>query len=144
MHEPVFVAKNETIQEEGRYLLAATSTVPAEPFSDSGNILAITFNVTNAGSCRLDVEAKLADWPPPDRDPRISWPILHETIDGFFGRQVKLTVFPDKATVNGNITLDGSVIPPQLDLEVNILYQSLGETDWCLLASVKTDEQGSY
>jgi hypothetical protein len=30
------------------------------------------------------LEAQLYDWPPPDRDPRVSLPITHATLDGSF------------------------------------------------------------
>lgn len=144
LHEPIFIAKNEAIQEEGKYLLAATSTSPAEAFSGSGNVLRITFNVTNVGGCKLDMETKLSDWPPPDREPRVSWPIAHNTVDGFFGREVKISVFPLTATTNDNVSISGSIIPPRANVEVIILYRSEGETDWHFLTTVETNEQGNY
>ena len=84
LHEEVYIAKNETSQEKGEYLLAGTSVEPAPPFNGSGNIVRVVFEVVGFGDTKLDIETKLADWPPPDRDPRISWPIEHTTIDGFF------------------------------------------------------------
>jgi len=144
LHEPVFIAKNGTIQEEGKYLLAGTSHSEAPPFSGDGNILRITFNVTNEGSCRLDVEAKLADWPPPDRDPRISLPILHETIDGFYGREIKISIFPIVVFINESVNINGFIIPPLANVEVPIQYRYEGEPDWRLLSTVITNEQGGY
>jgi len=80
---PIFVAENNLIQERGEYRLAATSVSPASSFNGSGNIVRLTFNVTNLGDSKLDLETQLYDYPPPDREPRISWPIDHTTIDGF-------------------------------------------------------------
>jgi len=80
----IFIAQNKTVQEGGKYLLAGTSMDPAPPFDGSGNIVRITFTVAAIGNCMLHLETKLADWPPPDRKPRISWPINHTTNDGFF------------------------------------------------------------
>lgn len=144
LHEPVFIAENETIQEEGKYLLAGTSHSEASPFSGDGNVLRITFNVTNVGGCRLDVEAKLADWPPPDRDPRISWPILHETIDGFFGREIKISVLPVVVLINESVDINGFIIPPLASVQVLIQYRCEEEVDWRLLSTVITNEQGDY
>lgn len=144
LHEPVFIAENETLQGEGKYLLASTSHSEAPPFSGGGNILRITFNVTTVGSCRLDVEAKLADWPPPDRDPRISWPILHETIDGFFGREIKISAYPIVVLINDSANINGFIIPPLASVKVLIQYRCEEEVDWRLLSTVMTNEQGDY
>ena len=81
---PIFVAENNLIQERGEYRLAATSVSPASSFNGSGNIVSLTFNATNIGNSKLDLETQLYDYPPPDREPRISWPIEHITIDGSF------------------------------------------------------------
>jgi hypothetical protein len=43
----------------------ATSVAPAAPFSGSGNIAIITFNVTASGHSELVLETQLADHPPP-------------------------------------------------------------------------------
>ena len=146
LYKTIFIAENETIQEEGKYHLAGTSTEPAEPFSGSGNIVRITFIVTNVGGCKLDLEAtKLADWPPPDRDPRISQPIAHTTIDGFFGRQINIfPVSPDIVAIGENVSISGFIIPVQANVEVIILYRREGETDWLTLATVSTDQNGNY
>ena len=79
---PIFIAENDVIKEQGKYRLAATSTAPAPSFNGSGNIVRLTFNTTNIGNSELDLETQLYDYPPPDREPRISWPIEHTTIDG--------------------------------------------------------------
>jgi len=81
---PIFVAENNVSKEQGKYRLAATSIVPAPSFNGSGNIVRLTFNATNIGNSKLDLETQLYDYPPPDREPRISWPIEHITIDGSF------------------------------------------------------------
>ena len=86
LHEPpsVFIAKNNVTQERGEYLLAATSVAPAPCFNGTGNIARITFDVVSHGDSKLNLETQLYDYPPPDREPRISLPIEHITIDGFF------------------------------------------------------------
>jgi len=78
----IFVAENNVTQEQGKYRLAATSTAPAPSFNGSGNMVRITFNLTNSGSSKLDLETQLWDYPPPNQP---SSPIEHVTIDGFFG-----------------------------------------------------------
>lgn len=145
LHEPLFIVRNETIQEEGRYVLAGLSLANAPPFSGDGNVLRVVFNVTGAGTCRIKIfESELADWPPPDRDPRVSRSIFHETFDGFFGRKIGLMVHPDKAKVNSNFTLSGSVFPPEDDVEVEIFYRKIHEMEWHLLSKVQTNERGDY
>jgi len=84
LHEPVW--KNET-KEEGKYQLMATSKYSDTPsFNGSGNIARITFNVTNIGSCNLNLETDLASKPSPGG---VSSPIEHTIIDGFFGPQAQ-------------------------------------------------------
>ena len=145
LHEPLYIVKNETLQKEGRYVLAGLSLANAPPFSGDGNILRVVFNVTGVGTCRIRIfETELADWPPPDRDPRVSRSIIHETIDGFFGRKVELNVFPCMAKVDSNFTLSGSVFPPEGDVEVKVFYRKIQEGEWRLLQEVQTNERGDY
>lgn len=127
LHEPIFTAKNETIQEEGKYLLASTSTAPAPPFNGSGNIVRITFNVTNVGDSRLNLETKLYDWPPPDREPRISRPIEHTTIDGFFDMTAPTIGIPTR-------TPSDYVLPEQsVKVSVNVTDSASGVKNVTLL-----------
>jgi hypothetical protein len=79
---PPFIAENST--QNGQYAIAATSTAPAPSFNGSGNIVRITFNVTSSGHSNIDLESQLQDYPPPDRDPRVSLPIQHTTTGGQF------------------------------------------------------------
>jgi len=79
---PFLIAMNST--QKGKFILAATSYAPSPSFSGNGNIVRITFEVINSNDSRLDLETKLYDYPPPDREPRISYPIDHVTIDGLF------------------------------------------------------------
>ena len=145
LHEPLYIVRNETIQEEGRYVLAGLSLANAPPFSGDGNVLRVVFNVTGVGTCRIKIfETELADWPPPDRDPRVSRSIIHETIDGFFGRKVELNAFPCMAKVDSNFTLSGSVFPPEDDVKVKIFYRKIQEMEWRLLQEVQTNERGDY
>jgi hypothetical protein len=83
---PPFIAENST--QDGQYAIAATSTGPAPSFNGSGNIVRITFNVTNSGHSNVDLESQLYDYPPPDREPRVSNPIEHTTTGGQFNTTV--------------------------------------------------------
>jgi len=80
----VYVAENKVWQSVGLYRLAATTVAPSPPFNGTGNAVRITFNVTGFGESKFNLETQLYDFPPPDRDPNISWPIEHTTIDGYF------------------------------------------------------------
>ncbi len=77
----VFIAENNLTQARGEYRLVATAMAPAAPFSGSGNIVKITFKPTSLGNSALDLESELSDYPPTDRDPRVSLPIEHITQD---------------------------------------------------------------
>jgi hypothetical protein len=83
---PPFIVENST--QDGQYVIAATSTAPASSFNGSGNIVRITFNVTNSGYSDITLESQLNDYPPPDREPRVSLPIPHTTIGGQFSTAV--------------------------------------------------------
>jgi hypothetical protein len=83
---PPFIGENST--QDGQYAIAATSVPPAPSFNGSGNIVRITFNVTNSGHSNIDLESKLQDDPPPDREPHISLPIPHTTTGGQFSTTV--------------------------------------------------------
>lgn len=76
------IVENST--QDGEYVLAATSEAPASSFNGNGSLVKITFRVVNSGNSELDLETQLYDYPPPDREPRISLPIDHTTVDGFF------------------------------------------------------------
>jgi len=83
LYDPIYIVENST--REGKYTLAALSYASAPSFNGTGNIVRITFNATNSGDSKLDLaETQLYDYPPTDREPRISMPIEHITIDGFF------------------------------------------------------------
>ncbi len=83
LYNPLYIAENST--QADRYVLAATSTAPASSFNGTGDIVRITFNATNIGNCTLALsETQLWDYPPSDRDPRISFPIEHLAVDGYF------------------------------------------------------------
>lgn len=82
LHNSLYIADNTT--QIGVYILAATSLSPAPPFNGSGNVIIVNFNVTGYGNSKLDLETELWDYPPPDRDPRISLLIDHSTVDGVF------------------------------------------------------------
>ena len=60
----IFVEESDASQETGEYHLAATSVAPAAPFSGSGNIAILTFNVTSIGHSELGLTTELADYNP--------------------------------------------------------------------------------
>lgn len=127
LHEPIFIAENETGQKEGEYWLSGTSMDPAPPFNGSGNIVRITFKVINMGDSKLDLESKLSDWPPPDRDPRISWSIEHATIDGFFDMSSPIIGTPIRDP-------SGDVLPGQpVKVSVNVTDSASGVKNVTLL-----------
>jgi hypothetical protein len=76
---PIFIAENNITQALGEYTLDATSMAPAAAFSGSGNIVKITFNPISKGVSALNLQSQLLDYPPADRDPRVSLPIDHST-----------------------------------------------------------------
>jgi hypothetical protein len=77
----IFEAENTLNQNIGEYRLVATSTSPAPPFSGSGNIVKITFNPISPGNSLIDLQSELSDYPPTDREPRVSNLIQHTTQD---------------------------------------------------------------
>ncbi len=87
----VLYGNPQTIEDNltmGQYLLSAFSINPTPPFTGSGNIVSITFKVIGNGDTVLALESELYDYPPPDRYPRISYPIEHDTIGGAFGSSI--------------------------------------------------------
>jgi hypothetical protein len=81
-----YIVVNST--QDGQYEIAADSEAPAPSFNGTGNIVRITFNVTDYGHSSIDLGSQLYDYPPPDREPRISLPIQHSTIGGSFSATV--------------------------------------------------------
>jgi hypothetical protein len=92
----VYIVDNSTAV--GKYSLAAMSVAPAPAFNGTGLIVRITFHVKNHGNSPLDLNSQLYDFPPPDRDPRISLPIEHDTQRGLFEEVIpeitNLPLFP--------------------------------------------------
>lgn len=73
----IFVQENTADQENGEYDLVATSVAPAPAFSGSGNIVILTFNVTDIGHSELILITELADY-----NPSGSSLIDHTDVDG--------------------------------------------------------------
>jgi len=73
----IFIHENITDQVNGEYDLVATSVAPAPSFSGSGNIVIITFNVTNIGHSELILITELGDY-----NPSGSNLIDHTDVDG--------------------------------------------------------------
>ena len=102
LYEPFI---NVTQENVGEYIIGATSYTPAPPFNGSGNIIRITFQAIDYGESTIDLETKLYDYPPPDREPRESLPIPHTTIDGNiliipeFSNVITIIIFLISATV---------------------------------------------
>jgi hypothetical protein len=85
----------ENSTSPGEYSFAATSVAPALAFNGTGVIVRITFHVKNRGSSPLDLTSQLYDFPPPDREPRISLPIEHVSSGGLFEEIIpEITNFP--------------------------------------------------
>lgn len=82
LNAPVYIAENST--QGSRFTISATSTSPAPSFNGTGNIARMNFSVVGIGACELDLQTQLYDYPPPDRDPRLSLPIAHADVDGSF------------------------------------------------------------
>ena len=78
---PIFIAENNLTQNEGKYTLTVTSMAPAPAYSGSGNIVKITFSSISLGSSALNLQSQLYDYPPTERDPRISLAIDHVVQD---------------------------------------------------------------
>jgi hypothetical protein len=83
LHESInapslLIAENNLTTSKDEYRLVATSTSPAPAFSGGGNIVTITFNPIATGSSQLIVQSELSDYPPTDRDPRVSQLIDHK------------------------------------------------------------------
>jgi hypothetical protein len=117
LYKPIFIAENTT--QDGRYLLAATST-SGIPFSGSGNVVRISFLILSLADSRIDLEIQLYDYPPPDREPPISMPIDHEARDGFFDVTSPEIGLPTR-------TPQGEVYPEQsVRIEVNVTDSASG------------------
>lgn len=138
LHKNLIIHWNITDNTKGEYRLAASSTGHAPSFSGSGTIVRIAFNVTNSGSCELDLETTLAN----AEDP--SMPIPHTTIDGFFGSSINISISPTTINIGENVSIGGFIIPAQEDVFVTILCKSHEETEWSMLKTAKTDENGAY
>jgi Cohesin domain len=82
LNPPIYIAENSS--QGSKYTISATSTNPAPSFNGTGIIVRLNFSVLSIGTCKLDLQTQLYDYPPPDRDPRLSLPIAHEDIDGVF------------------------------------------------------------
>jgi hypothetical protein len=83
---PPYIVVNST--QDGQYEIAGGSEAPAPSFNGTGNIVRITFKVIDSGYSSIDLESQLSDYPPSDREPRISLPIQHSTIGGHFSATV--------------------------------------------------------
>ena len=71
-----FLAKNETLEEIGRYWVGAAGLGPAAPFYGSTNLVTLSFKSTMLGSSKLDLsDTKLGT--------SSAIPILHAVLDGF-------------------------------------------------------------
>jgi hypothetical protein len=79
----VQIYENETRQDQGIYVLAASSIAPAPSFNGSGVVVRVTFQAKSDRSCNLRVQAKLYDKPLPGQ---VSEQIPHSTQDGVFGQ----------------------------------------------------------
>jgi hypothetical protein len=95
LNAPIYVAENST--QGSRYTVSATSTNPAPSFNGTGNIVRLNFSVIGLGTSELDLQTQLYDYPPSDRDPRLSLPITHADVDGLF--QSVIPEFPNHLVI---------------------------------------------
>jgi len=138
LHNPVW--KNETM-EEGKYMLVGMSTGRDTPsFDGGGNVVRITFNVTDRGNTKLRLETKLADKPQPGG---VASPIAHTTFSGAFS-PIHIFISSATVTVGENLNISGFIALAQADVSVTIQYRREGETDWHTLSTIKTNEEGDY
>ena len=82
LYNSVFIIQNSSAP--GKYSLAATSVNPAPSFNGTGTIATIAFQVTGQGNSMLNLTSKLYDYPPTNREPRVSMPIEHTVVNGLF------------------------------------------------------------
>lgn len=82
LYNSVFIIQNSSTP--GKYSLAATSVNPAPSFNGTGTIATIAFQVTGQGNSTLNLTSKLYDYPPTNREPRVSMPIDHTVVNGLF------------------------------------------------------------
>jgi hypothetical protein len=86
---PIEIAVNETSQEAGTYQIVATSQGTVAPFSGSGIIVSLTFNITSPGQSTISVVSELADHP--EVGESNSEPIPHSD----FGASVNAAPIPE-------------------------------------------------
>ena len=130
---------NCSICYENKCIITGTSESPAPSFNGSGTIARLTFNVTNVGSCELNLKSELAS---NLMTPTGVAPIPHTTINGFFG-PIEIKVSPKTVTIGENVNVSGCIAPAKADVPVTILYR-LNEEEWQTLETVNTDELGDY
>jgi hypothetical protein len=140
LYKPISVYKNETFQGQGKYIVAGSSTAPAPSFNGSGNIVRVTFNVTNLGSCELGLATKLASNLITTTGVA---PIKHETVNGFY-YPIQISASPKTITLGENISISGLIAVDQANVPVTVLYRHGGETEWHTIDTITTDEQGRY
>jgi len=137
---PINLYQNETIQGQGKYVLAASSSAPAASFNGSGNLVRLTFNVKNRGNTRLALETRLADRPPPGG---VSSPITHTSMSGVFG-PIHVFISPSTVTLGENVNISGFLAQAQANVNVTIQYRLEAETEWHALPIEKTNNKGNY
>ena len=146
LYEPVEIVQNETFQPQGKYVLAGLSAAPEPPlppsFNGSGTIVILTFNVTGAGRCELNLETKLVSniIPPGSTSAAL---IEHNVVDGFFG-PISIIVHPWSVLVGENVNISGYVCLHCPDIPITILYRSTENGEWQFLKTINTTEHGSY
>lgn len=100
----IFTTLNRIYHEDGYVQLAPTLMGDEPGKTGSGTLATITFNVTNTGSCALDLrDTKLAD---PDINN-----IPHEVTDGYFSNKPALP--PAKLRVDPPSISDPTLVPNQ-------------------------------
>jgi hypothetical protein len=104
-----YIVVNSTL--DGQYEIAATSEAPAPSFNGTGNIVRLTFKVIDSGNSSIDfIQSQLRDYPPPDREPRISEPIPHSAVGGRFSTMSMVPEIPNLALLLAFTLLTASTV----------------------------------
>jgi len=139
LFNPISIYKNETT-ENGRYVIAGSSSSPAPSFNGSGNIVQLTFKVIGFGNSVLDLETELAS---NIMTPTGVEPITHTTIDGFY-YPIQVSANPEDINLGENISIQGIISKPQANTKVKILYKRSDSTEWKTIGYATTDDQGKF
>ena len=128
------VMSNETHRSSYNIFGISVPTIPS--FDGNGDIVILTFNVTDIGSSGLVLENTILSDP-------VANEIAHNKEDGFY-YPIQITATPATVNANEQITVAGILALAQANIPVSILYKEYEESIWNTLSTVNTTVQGSY